>query len=617
MLDVRLITDVRATVSYDTRDIVGNGVGKWLSYYLRHAASRTSDRYNREQDAAGHVAWGDILADCHRKTGGNGASIVHEVATSDKSRFEVWGVFVDGRFSRVFSARAVQGFSPPYLDERRLYFELRVEHAPLFSCLVHATKMHNIAGIMAEGLTPAGDGRKERTESYLSPWHPADERYRAGCRHESPVLVFFEVEKMLAHYELYLTRAGAVLTRRRITWQAVTTICRRTYKADVPPSNDQIIFNANMRDLEVLGTSGGAGNVHAEQWNFQDIDGEHFLCNNCEMRLRPGSLMCTACQAKMVFSEDIPQESVGSSQAGAGAGASSGYTVAGTGVSSGYTVADTGVSSGKAGASTRKFIPAMVAAAQPKQFMTQPMRVEAYGNFSHKQTTWQDLNGRINKLITHRLKWESDAEYRVKCAAEGKTKFCTSSVHADGWGDIRNDPDDIPDVSNYDGNQMKVMKCYDVMAPIKNQGFGHTSAEYLEARETCMKIWHGDDYTAIGSEALRSKQYGGEVAFEKLQASTLAAATAALDMAKPSSAPGMAPLPKYPPGIPSSSYTEPLPKYPPGASSSSYVPTAAWCHKGKGKGKAIAGPPTVDKGKGAGKNTGKSTKGWSKNGPKK
>ncbi len=145
------------------------------------------------------------------------------------------------------------------------------------------------------------------------------------------------------------------------------------------------------------------------------------------------------------------------------------------------------------------------------------------------------------------------------------------------------------------------MKCYDVMAPIKEQGFGQTSTQYLEAREKCMKIWHGDDYTEIGSEALRAKQYGGEVAFEKLQASTLAAAKAASNVAKPSSAPGI----------------DPLPKYPPGASSSSYVPTAAWCHKGKGKGKAIAEPPTVDKGKGAGKNTGKSTKGWSKNGPKK
>jgi hypothetical protein len=170
-----------------------------------------------------------------------------------------------------------------------------------------------------------------------------------------------------------------------------------------------------------------------------------------------------------------------------------------TGASSGNTEAGASASPGNTGTSI-SFIPALVASFQhhKQQFFTKEQRKEIFPGYSRKITDWQELQRRIGKLIIHKLKWDADPEFRVKCADEQKTRDCTSSCRTGAWGaQCTSATAQPPQEAIYDVHQKKVMDCYNILAPIKARNLDSMCDEYLTARQACMKIWYGDAYDII------------------------------------------------------------------------------------------------------------------------
>ena len=83
------------------------------------------------------------------------------------------------------AARAVQGFSAPFVLDERRYWLIRSEVAMFLIVLVHGTKRHYVNSFLMTGVVLHWSGDKGRVNAFHTPFAPDDARCRAGMRHDS------------------------------------------------------------------------------------------------------------------------------------------------------------------------------------------------------------------------------------------------------------------------------------------------------------------------------------------------------------------------------------------------------------------------------------------------
>ncbi len=107
--------------------------------------------------------------------------------------------------------------------------------------------------------------------------------------------------------------------------------------------------------------------------------------------------------------------------------------------STGASAAAAGPGSTRAGGSSQ-FIPALTAAlVKEDPILTKKMRQDIFQEYSHKPNDWQGLNDKINKLISHRRRWDSDEPWRKDKAKNSRTRISTTAVGVGDWADAHFD----------------------------------------------------------------------------------------------------------------------------------------------------------------------------------
>ena len=88
---------------------------------------------------------------------GKEGDLLVAIRDSEKDRFEVAAVCDENDVPQWFvAARAVQGFSAPFVLDDRLYWRIKAGLYLFLSVLIHGTRRQFLNSILQSGIKPAG-----------------------------------------------------------------------------------------------------------------------------------------------------------------------------------------------------------------------------------------------------------------------------------------------------------------------------------------------------------------------------------------------------------------------------------------------------------------------------